>query len=235
MDDEKMEYDFNIIITTYNREKMLKSLLDDIFKDNKYRVLVTIFDDSSDKPYDLSGYDVKYIRYVKNNGLKKLWRIIGDTFKYCQKIESTYHMYLQDDLRLKDNFFDECVRLFNKIPDDKKVTLGTLMVESQRNQKKWTNILPVEYDGYYKTQWCELVFMCKYKFFEVLDFKMNPIPLKRWKHNPNISSGVGQQISLRTLESGYNMYHVIDSLCTHGTHESQLFGDYRKQEKLIAI
>jgi len=230
-----MKYDFNIIITTYNRESMLKSLLDDIFKVKKYKILVTIFDDSSDNPYDLSEYDVKYIRYVKNNGLKKLWRVIGDTFKYCKKIDSSYHMYLQDDLRLKEGFFDECIRIFEKIPDDKKITLGTLMVESQRNQKKWTNILPVEYDEYTKTQWCELVFICKYEFFEVLNFKMNPIPLKRWVKNPNISSGVGQQISLRLLDSGHNMYHTINSLCTHGTHESKLFGEYRQQEKLIAI
>lgn len=232
---DKFEYDFCVVITTFNREEMLKLLLDDIFKEKNYKILVTIFDDGSSKKYDLTNYDVKYIRYVKNNGLKNVWKIITDTFKYCKKIKSKYYIYLQDDLRLKPNFFSESVRIFEKINDNKKITLGTLMIESQRNQTKWTGILPTTYDEYYKTQWVELVFICKYKFFEVLNFEVNEIPKTRWDRNPNLSCGVGDQLSHRLLGLGYNMYHVIDSLTTHGDHESVFYGDHRKNEKLIAI
>ena len=77
--------------------------------------------------------------------------------------------------------------------------------------------------------------MCKYKFFESLDFKLNPIPLSRWNKNPNISSGVGQQISVRLFEKGLNMYHVINTLTTHGDHKSVILPELRKNEKLIAI
>ncbi len=45
-------------------------------------------------------------------------------------------------------------------------------IESIYNQCDIINVtlndydeIPVEYDEYYKTQWCELVFICKYKFF----------------------------------------------------------------------
>ena len=109
MKNKEMEYDFCIIITTFNREKMLKNLLNDIFKNKKYKILVTIFDDGSSTPYDLSDYDVKYIKYVKNNGLQKLWKVIDDTFKYCKNIKSKYYIYLQYDLILKENFFDRSV------------------------------------------------------------------------------------------------------------------------------
>lgn len=229
------KYDFCVIITTYNREEMLKNLLDDIFKNTNYKILVTIFDDGSKDLYNLEGYDVKYIKYIKNNGLKNVWKVITDTFKYCKNINSDYFVYLQDDLRLKDNFFEESVRIFENIPDENKITLGTLMIESQRNQPKWTGFLPIEYDDYYKTQWCELVFICKYKFFESLDFKINPISPNRWDKNPNLSCGVGDQISNRLLSKGLNMYHVIDSLTTHGDHESMFLPELRKQEKLIAL
>ena len=229
-----VEYDFCVIITTFNREEMLKMLLDDIFKNKGYKILVTIFDDGSTTPYDLSDYDVKYIKYVKNNGLKNVWKVITDTFKYCKNIKSKYYVYLQYDLRLKDNFFEESVRIFEKIPDNKKISLETLIIESQRNQTKWTGFKPVEYEDYYKSQWVELVFICKYDFFEVLDFKINEIHSSRWDKNPNLSCGVGDQISHRLLDLGYTMYQVKNTLTTHGNHDSMFYLEHRKNENLIA-
>ena len=229
------KYDFCIVITTYEREDMLKQLLEDIFKYSEYKMYVVVFDDGSKRTYDLSDYDVKYIKYVKNNGLKNLWRVISDTFKFNGKIDAKYYFYFQDDLRLKENFFQESIRIFENIPDENKISLGTLMIDTQRNTPKWTGAYPIEYDEYYKTQWCELVFMCEHKFFESLEFKLNPIPMSRWDKNPHISSGVGQQISTRLFEKGFNMYHVINTLTTHGDHESVLLPELRKNEKLIAI
>lgn len=228
------KYDFCVIITTFNRELMLKELLDDIFSYKEYKILVTIFDDGSNDKYDLSNYDVKYIKYVKNNGLKNVWKVITDTFDYCKKINSDYYIYLQDDLRLKENFFSESTRIFEKIPDENKISLGTLMIESQRNQPKWTNFIPIKYDEYYKTQWCELVFICKKEFFVKLNYKIFSINPSRWDKNPNLSCGVGDQISHRLLEQGLNMYHVIESLTTHGDHESMFLPELRQSEKLIA-
>jgi hypothetical protein len=213
---------------------MLKNLLNDIFKNKDYKILVTIFDDGSSKPYDLSEYDVKYIKYVKNNGLKNVWKVITDTFKYCKNIKSKYYVYLQDDLRLKENFFEESSRIFEEIDDSKKISLETLIIESQRNQTKWTNFTPIEHDNFYKSQWVELVFICKYDFLRVLNFEIKQIPLSRWDKNPNLSCGVGDQISNRLLNLGYNMYQVKNTLTTHGDHESTFYGDYRKNEKLIA-
>jgi hypothetical protein len=59
--------------------------------------------------------------------------------------------------------------------------------------------------------------------------------MSRWDKNPHISSGVGQQISVRLSEKGLNMYHVINTLTTHGDHESVLLPELRKNEKLLAI
>lgn len=232
MDDIK--YDFCVLITTYNREEMLKLLLDDIFSYDEYNILVVIFDDGSDQQYNLSNYDVKYIKYVKNNGLKNVWRIITDVFKFCKHINSEYFIFLQDDLRLKDNFFSDCVKIYEEIDDENKISLETLIIESQRNKPKWTNFIPEEFDKHYLSQWVELVFICKYKFFEVLDFKINPIPENRWDKNPNLSCGVGDQMSHRLLNMGYNMYQVKDSLTIHDDHDSVFFHEFRQTEKLIS-
>jgi glycosyltransferase involved in cell wall biosynthesis len=231
-----MKYDFCVVITTFNRKEPLKLLLDDIFTLGKeYNLFVVVFDDGSSDVYDyINDYPVKYIKYVKNNGLKNVWRIIGQTFNFCKKIESEYFVYLQDDLRLKDNFFSEAVRIYEKIDDDRKISLGTLTIESQKNSPKWTNIEPVFFDDYIKSQWCELVFICKKNFMEVLDYRIDPIPSNRWDRNPNLSCGVGEQISRRLLNKRYNMYHTLDTLTTHGDHESKFYPEFRKTEKLIA-
>ena len=42
-----------------------------------------------------------------------------------QKIDAKYYFYFQDDLRLKENFFQESIRIFESIPDDNKISLGT--------------------------------------------------------------------------------------------------------------
>jgi glycosyltransferase involved in cell wall biosynthesis len=41
---EKNNYDFCVVITTYNREQELKKLLNDIFLNNPYNILVLVFD-----------------------------------------------------------------------------------------------------------------------------------------------------------------------------------------------
>jgi glycosyltransferase involved in cell wall biosynthesis len=228
------KYDFCIVITTYEREDMLKQLLEDIFKYTEYKMYVVVFDDGSKRTYDLSKYDVKYIKYVKNNGLKNLWRVINDAFKFIGKIDAKYYFYLQDDLRLKKNFFEESIRIFEKIDDDKKICLE-LRTDQRTTRPNWTAIEPKIIDEYIHTQWVELDFICKYNFFESLNFKINPIPMSRWDKNPHNSSGVGQQISVRLSEKGLNMYHVINTLTTHGDHESVLLPELRKNEKLLAI
>ena len=64
---------------------------------------------------------------------------------------------------------------------------------------------------------------------------MLPINPSRWNKNPNLSSGVGEQISKRLYNLDLNMYHVINNLTIHGDHESKLLPELRKTEKLIAI
>jgi hypothetical protein len=229
-------YDFCIIISTYNRPEMLKDLLDDIeYHSLNKRVLVTIFDDGSNKDYEyLDKYDIKYIKYVKNNGKFNYWKLISDTFKYCAKIKSKYYIYLPDDVRLKDKFFEESVRIFEKIEDDNKICLNLLMDEGRRGNTNWTGFKPVEYDDYYKTQWNDLCFISNIDFFQMLNFEILPINKNRWAKNSELGSGVGQQMSMRLMSLNQNMYHVINTLITHDDHVSVMNHNNRKRIKLIA-
>lgn len=228
-------YDYCVIITTYNRPWMLKTLLDDVFRNCKDKnVKVVVFDDGTEAYIDLKEYDLQLVRYQKNNGKANFWKVIDDTFKYVKNIDARYYFYLQDDVRLVDDFFEKSIEIYNSIDDPSKISLGTLIVECQRDQPKWTGFVPEKFDRYYKTQWCELFFVAEKKLFEVLEYKMMQVNKNRWKYEPTLGSGVGKQISLRLQSLGYNMYHVVNSLVEHDDHESVMNPLDRQTVKLIA-
>src|SRR3989304_10169310 len=138
-------YDFCIIITSYNREAMLKLLLDEIFiQQNGYKILIIVFDDGSLKQYDLSNYDVKYIRYYKNHGKRRYWEVVNDSFKYIKNINSKYNIYLPDDVSIVDGFFESAIKLFNNISEKNKL-LTLLLTQQRKLQKCWTNFEAVEF------------------------------------------------------------------------------------------
>jgi len=194
-------YDFCIIITSYNRDGMLHLLLSDIVDQKKdYKILITVFDDGSIPEYDLNDYDVKHIRFYKNNGKRGFWNIVNTIFKYCKNIQAKKYIFIGDDMRLCKNFFDKAAKIYDSIPDAAKVCMGLFITDLYRKNPNWTNITPVEYKNYYQTQWNDVNFISERKLFEALNFEIHPISSKRFANNPNISSGVGQQISLRLHE-----------------------------------
>ena len=88
---KNINYDINLIITTYNRYDMLKQLLNDIqnYKKN-YNIQITITDDGSDDDYTdlLFDNNIKYIKYEKNNGKENYWKLYNNIFKYLKNINS---------------------------------------------------------------------------------------------------------------------------------------------------
>ena len=109
-------YDFCILITTYNRPEFLKVLLNDINNQKKdYKVLVAVFNDGSTVDYDLNGYDVKKIDISPNMGKKKYFNVINKTFEFVKSVQSKYFIYLPDDVRLVNNFFNETKKVYESI------------------------------------------------------------------------------------------------------------------------
>lgn len=229
-----INYDISIVITSYNRFKMLKSLLNDLNRNKGYKILITVFDDGSSENYDLREDDVKYIKYLNNHGKKMYWKLINETIKYQKNIPSKYYIYLPDDVRVSENFISESIRIYEKIKDNDKICLNLLMDESRKGKKNWTNFEPIEYDEYYNTQWNDLCFICESKFFASLP-SIDTINPNRWGNNELLSSGVGEQISKRLHAMNKKMYHVKNTLVKHGGHDSKMNYEDRKINKLIAL
>jgi glycosyltransferase involved in cell wall biosynthesis len=230
-----MEYDFCVLITTYNRPEMLYKLLDDIENNKKdYKILVAVFDDGSTQKLDLTGRDVIKIGMYPNMGKKKYYVTYNATFSFVRTVNSKYFIYLPDDISLEDNFFDETKRLYESITSDNKICLS-ILTDDRVNKSHWGYKEPKDLGEILQTQWNDLCFICEKNFFELLNYRVNPISPKRWINNPNISSGVGHQITQRLNNSGKFLYHVKKSLVYHGVHESKMNKNEREQNNLITI
>jgi glycosyltransferase involved in cell wall biosynthesis len=230
-----MEYDFCVLITTYNRPEMLNKLLDDIGNNKKdYKVLVAVFDDGSTQKLDLTGRDVIKIGMYPNMGKKKYYVTYNATFSFVRTVNSKYFIYLPDDISLENDFFDKCKRLYESITDNNKICLS-ILTDDRVNRSHWGYSNPNDLGEILQTQWNDLCFICEKNFFELLDYKVNPISAKRWINNPQISSGVGHQITQRLNNYGKSLYHVKKSLVYHGVHESKMNKNEREENNLITI
>jgi glycosyltransferase involved in cell wall biosynthesis len=121
-------YDFCVIITTYNRPKMLSNLLDNIEKEKKnYNILILVFDDS--KYLKNIQLIIKMLRKYHCSQImerKNIYKIFNTTFNLIKKIDSEYFIYLPDDITLINNFFDRSKDTFNSIVDSNKICLSLL-------------------------------------------------------------------------------------------------------------
>lgn len=232
--DSNIVYDICVVITTYNREQMLKLLLEDIEKQRGVnKILVLIFNDGSKKKYELKKYaniDIGYIHYRNNYGKYRYWELINNTFAYCKNTNSKYFIYLPDDIRLKKGFFKKSISLQETI---NKGVLSLLLDKERIKRTNWTNILAIDMGDKYLTQWCDMCFICNKSFFETLEYKIISINMSRWGQNKLLSSGVGQQISMRLFDKLFPMYHVKETLVTHDDHESVMNKTERKKNKLL--
>ena len=227
------EFDFCVIISTYNRPQMLTDLLSNIDSERgNNKILVVVFDDCSDQKADLSNFNVKRIGMTPNMGKKKYYKLFNATFKYIKNIKSKYFIYLPDDVKLTDNFFSEIKRIYESITDPQKICLS-ILTDDRVTRRNWTNFKTNDFGEYYQTQWNDLCFISERRFFDVLGYQIEPIDEERWINNPNLSSGVGQQISIRLNERGYKMYHTKKSMVYHGNHQSKMNETERVKVNLI--
>jgi len=217
-----MKYDICIIVTTFQREKLLKNLLEDIKTETKnYNILTVIFNDGSTEPYNIMDYDVKYIKYIKNHGKYNYWNLINKTFKYIKNIEADYYIYMPDDVRLKPNIFSKSIEILNKIKAKNKV-LNILSDKQRLGVSQWTNFKAKELKNTIQQQWCDMCFITTRNIFELLEWQILPINQNRWLKDKNKSSGVGKQISERLHQSKVQMHHIKESLIIHDNHESMM-------------
>lgn len=225
-----------IVIFTYERYEKLCNLLNDIDKYMKnYNIVVNIFDDASKKEQIFKNnkykFPINYYKFKYNHGKKKWYKMHEYIMSILQNTDFKYYIYLADDMRLVDNFFDKCIQNFNEIKDINKICLNINNDKGIINQ--WTNKRPIKYnDNIWKTYWVDMCFISNHTLFKKLNYRFNDF---KEQTNPNLSSGVGKYISNYFCKRDYNMYQAKKSLVIHdGNDDSKMNGNIRKNNKLIS-
>jgi hypothetical protein len=96
----------------------------------------------------------------------------------------------------------------------------------------WPQLVQFNDKRFLQTQWVDMFFISEKKFFAQLEWSISPISPDRWNYNPELSSGVGQQISIRLHQQKWNLYQSIDKLAEHIGHNSVMNPAIRQKEPL---
>lgn len=221
-------------INTFNRTKELSLLLSDIYKNqDNYQIKIFVLDDCSNESYIptlrkfSSKLDITYQRVNYNHGKKNYWKLCNYALQYIKSEENNYRYFikLDDDCRLVPDFFKKNINIWETINDNKKVSLNFLL-DSREGQSVWTKISPKLLNfgsiSVYQTQWVDMNFFCENRMFKALGYKISKQTERRWLYSPEMSSGVGKDISVRLSGIGLNLYLTTQTLVIHTDHTSRM-------------
>ena len=192
-----------ICITSYQRPKMLLRLLKELEGEN-----VVVIDDGS--TYDPTEH-LDYCEYhrVSHKGKKGFWVNWNMMLEIAKESNDTEFIFLPDDIhsieldRLRSDYTNGALNVLHVGPD-----------------RGWTP------KGY-----VDCAFICDRSVLEALKWKIDPVPIQRF-NNPNISSGVGQNLSFRMWMEGIPMY-LKGNYAQHGDHESKMHKEERLKNPLV--
>lgn len=227
-----------IAITTYNRPRQLRRLLESLARySHRHDVSVHVYDDGSTEDYGfVEEFDVRYVK-TSHHGKEQYWRLITQVFEDIRPTAADYYVLLPDDAEPVEGFLDLGIRAYETIADQQKICLSLLTDSGRLPQPRWGSSGPtrVEFAGtpFYRTQWVDMLFIARKAFFEAVKYRIDPISPGRWKGTENeLSSGVGQNLS-RRLSCRYHLYHVERSLVHHGAHRSMMNPEIRRKHPII--
>lgn len=218
-----------VVITTYDRPDGLERLLDDLEREWQGPGLeVRVYDDASPSGYlgieeRLRSRGWSYHRSSVNHGKKGWWRWWSSIMADLRNTQADAYFVLQDDVRLCERFFERALEQWAQIPDPRKASLFLHLDEqtAARGRAGWTPVNARRVGTVVLCGWVDLTaFVCTRTLFERLDWRIDPVPTRRWRADALLSSGVGSQVSVRLHRRGLTMYRVDESLTVHGARPS---------------
>lgn len=197
-----------ILITTYQRPKLLLRLLKELEGED-----IVVFDDGSDFDHSEHSNYCDYF-WLQHKGKKGFWRIWRQMFYVARNSDTDEFIFLQDDLYNID------LKGLRAVETPDKYVFNLMDVGPDRN---WT---PKNY--------CDCVFKTNRKTLEAINWRVPAVNPKRWERNPQLSSGVGQRLSMRFYRHGIPMILPEQNYASHGDCESKMHPNERKRNPLIA-
>ncbi len=199
-----MSYKICFLVTTYQRPKACKELVDSLLPMGDVYVL----NDGSTKRYPPLGA-TKYKKQA-NQGKQGYWKTTTNIWQMVRDggKEYDYYLFIQDDMSITPKNLDRAIRLYERIDDPHLICLNLFVGASRYRKITWTGVLPVDYGIAMKTQWTDMnCFLTKKDFYKFFDWTI-PNTMRRTVK----SSGVGRYIS-KTINNAYRtIYQPYASL-----------------------
>jgi hypothetical protein len=212
-----------IVIFSFQRVYRLQSLI----KELPERPIV--IDDGSEYPTKEIHGCSQYLRFA-HQGREGFYRLWDYALKLCRDSKDDWFLFLQDDVDSVQ--FEEIQRITANLD------LYAFNIMNRGPDRGWTNApkknVTIEGVECQTCPYVDCIFATNRKTLELLEWKMNPVyPV--WLSNPNVSSGVGMQLSQRLHKLGVTMYKPVSSLAHHGNHESLMHPTERRKNPLVSI
>ena len=198
-------------VFTYERPQMLDQVIRNLQHPS---IGVNIYSDGVDFP---------------RRGKEKFWQTWDEALGKALKSDAELFIFSPDDFLDLD---------LNRLLNLHKVHKGQPYVYNIINDgrvEQWvrfTKKAPI--NGTEQVGFTDCGFFCNREALEAIGFYMRPVNPRRFSANPNMSSGVGQQLTIRFTKAGIKMYKPVKSLATHGDHESKMNPLERKKNPLIS-
>jgi len=210
-----------IIVFSYNRFEMLKQVVSEL-KNEDFVVL----DDGSD--FDLQPLDCNFIKF-EHVGKAGYWRTWNLALELCEESDDDFFMFTPDDFTNID--LKRIKKLHNQFKS--KPYIYNIINDGREQNFIHTKVFNVDEDTI-NVGFNDCGFFCNRAALKLLNFEMNPVPLTRF-NQPGISSGVGQQLTMRLFRLGVPMFKPVKSLAFHGEHESVMHKEERIKNPLKSI
>ena len=235
---------FEVAITTYDRpDDLLRLLQDIVLSGNGLDVHVRVYDDCSPSDYSqveafLARQGWEYFRSQARGGKREFWQLVDHALSgFTNLADGQCSFVLQDDMRLCSDFFRKSLAVWETIPG-KKATLYLLKddLRSEPGTVCWTGVPFVVQGHVERTQWVDLnAFLISGEALRAIESSVHRVDPARWETNPDLSSGVGQQISVRLHQLRWSLFRVRQSLVLHLRVPSYMNPEVRKESPLVAL
>jgi hypothetical protein len=132
-------------------------------------------------------------------------------------------LYLQDDIELEPDFVLRALELWRATAHDPlRRVLYLFSSSDDETHGRWIQFEREDRGSCRLTNWFDLqAFLVDRAFFELLEYRMVPIHPNRWLRQPRLSSGVGQQLTVR-LFGRAQVYQAWPPLVVHGAAPSTM-------------
>lgn len=236
------------MFSSCNRPDQLQDRLQELSDKTLSSFLASVYivDDGSDqslKPliceYQKQIPNLRFYRFEKPHGKQKYWQVINWLLTTARGADADYFCKIDDDFEMPPDFLKQCFHLWDVIDDPQKLALHLFCPKGDKIRRSWSR-LPTKFRAFqghkfFTVGWLDCHFFSERAFLDKLQWRIAPIPQTRWegseKHRA-LSSGVGQQISLRMKNKGH--FYIPDrQLIEHrGNHCSIMHPGLRTREQL---